>query len=135
MDICRRNGNRHRRNKYFRINITMKIRKNDIILLCSVLLISAVVFTVCLFLSDSNTDVAVITVDGEEYARLPLNKDTQLVIETKYGTNTVVTENGQVYITDADCPDKTCVKTGCADKLKPIVCLPHRLTVSIEAKE
>lgn len=113
----------------------MKIRKNDIILLISAVLVSAIAFTVCFFLFNGDKSFAVITVDGEEYARLPLSKDTQLVIETEYGKNILVIENGKVYISDADCPDKTCVKTGCADKLKTIVCLPHRLTVSIESEE
>lgn len=117
------------------MSTAMKIRKNDIILLCSVLLLSAAVFAFCLFWFKGNEEFAVVTVDGEEYARLPLSEDTQLVIETEYGTNILIIENGQAYISDADCPDRTCVKTGRADKLKTVVCLPHRLTVSIEAEE
>ncbi len=46
------------------------------------------------------------------------------------GTNTVVIENGEIYISEANCPDKTCVRMG---KLKsadlPVVCLPHKLII------
>ena len=39
-------------------------------------------------------------------------------------------EDGTIRISEADCPDKTCIKTG---KLKsegvPIVCLPHKLVI------
>lgn len=110
----------------------MKLRKNDIILLCSVIAASALLFAVFFILSSDNKEIAVVTVDGEEYARLSLDNDTELVIETEYGVNILVIENGKVYISDADCPDKTCVKTGCADSMKSIVCLPHRLTVTVE---
>ena len=46
------------------------------------------------------------------------------------GYNLVVIKDGTVCISEADCSDQTCVKTG---ELKsdylPIVCLPHKLIV------
>ena len=46
------------------------------------------------------------------------------------GYNLIVINAGTICISEADCPDQTCVKTG---RLKsdylPIVCLPHRLIV------
>lgn len=46
------------------------------------------------------------------------------------GWNDITIKNSQIFISDADCPDKTCVKTG---KLRseniPIVCLPHKLVI------
>lgn len=48
------------------------------------------------------------------------------------GTNTVHAENGAISITDANCPDKLCVKTGkITNETYPIVCLPHKLVVRI----
>ena len=46
------------------------------------------------------------------------------------GYNLVVIKNGTVCISEADCPDQTCVKMGVlkSDYL-PIVCLPHKLIV------
>ncbi len=34
-----------------------------------------------------------------------------------------------IRISEADCPDKTCVKTGVLSDSVPIVCLPHKLII------
>lgn len=108
------------------------MKKNDIILLVCAVGIAAIVFLAFwLFLSGTGS-VAVVTVDGEEYARLPLDENTELVIDTPNGTNKLTVKDGEVYMTEADCPDKTCIKTGAADELKSIVCLPHKVTVTVE---
>ena len=46
------------------------------------------------------------------------------------GFNLIVIKNGAICISEADCPDQTCVKIGIlkSDYL-PIVCLPHKLIV------
>ena len=50
------------------------------------------------------------------------------------GYNLVKIQNGTICISEADCPDQTCVETG---RLKsdylPIVCLPHKLIVRYPA--
>ena len=74
----------------------------------------------------------VVRVDGEEYARLPLDKDTELLIESDRGSNLLVVKDGRAYISEATCPDLICVHTGYADELKSVVCLPNKVTVSIE---
>ncbi|MBR2613326.1 MAG: NusG domain II-containing protein, partial [Clostridia bacterium] len=48
------------------------------------------------------------------------------------GTNLLIIKDGKAYISEATCPDLVCVHTGHADELKSIVCLPNRVTVSIE---
>ena len=110
------------------------MKKNDIILLSVIVVIAVIVFAVLYFVLSDKGDVAVVTVDGEEYARLPLDENTKLIIETEYGSNVLIINDGRVYIEDADCPDKTCVKTGEANEMKSIVCLPHRLTVTVESE-
>lgn len=46
------------------------------------------------------------------------------------GYNTVMISDGTICISDADCPDKTCVHTGVLrSEQVPIVCLPHRLVI------
>ncbi len=108
------------------------MKKNDIILLVCVVGVAALALLVLWVMLSGTGDVAVVTVNGEEYARLPLDEDTELVIETPNGTNILVIKDGNAYMTEADCPDKTCVKTGVADELRSIVCLPHKVTVSVE---
>lgn len=52
------------------------------------------------------------------------------------GWNEVSIKNGEISIIDADCPDKTCVKTGVLrSESIPIVCLPHRLVIRFAGKE
>ena len=109
------------------------MRKSDIILLCSVLLSALVVFGICAAFSLGKGETVVIRVDGKEYARLPLDEDAELLIEgVNGGTNLLIIKDGEAYISEATCPDLVCVHTGHADELKSIVCLPNRVTVSIE---
>ena len=110
------------------------MKKNDILLLGAVLTLAAVIFLVCLFFTADDGNCAVITVDGEVYAKLPLDENTELLVSTEYGENLVAVRDGKVYVTDADCPDKICVRSGEATPMNSIVCLPHKLTVSVEAE-
>jgi len=51
-------------------------------------------------------------------------------------TNTVHVEKGRICIIKADCPDITCVHQGyISDGVSPIVCLPNKITIKIEADE
>lgn len=48
------------------------------------------------------------------------------------GYNTIHVEQGSIRVSEADCPDRLCVKQGeITNGIYPIVCLPHRLTVRI----
>ena len=77
---------------------------------------------------------AVIYCDGEEMMRVPLTEEyTEIPVETPFGTNRVVISHGEVCVTEADCPDKLCVKQGkIHNHGQTIVCLPHKLVVEIE---
>ncbi len=111
------------------------MKKNDIILLFCILIFSAILFCVLFFALNGHGAVAVIRIDGEEYARLPLNEDTELSVVTEHGTNLVVIKEGQAFISDADCKDRVCVRTGVASEMRSVVCAPHRLTLTIEEAE
>lgn len=54
-------------------------------------------------------------------------------IETEDSYNIVTIENGEIFVSEAGCPDKTCMKSGMlrAENL-PIVCLPNRLVIRFE---
>ena len=74
----------------------------------------------------------VISIDNKEYETVSLKENEKVVIENEYGKNVVIIKDGQVYVETADCPDKTCVKQGKIMKTgQSIVCLPHRMTVTI----
>ena len=51
---------------------------------------------------------AIVTVDGVEKAALPLNGEDSVRIETETGYNVVTVQDGQAFVTEADCRDQIC---------------------------
>lgn len=83
---------------------------------------------------------AVIRQNGKIIKEIDLNAVTdpyEFEIKTSDGhSNTIRVEQGKIAIIDADCADKICVNTGyISDGVIPIVCLPHRLSITIVDKE
>ncbi len=108
------------------------IKKADIVLLTAVT-VAAAVFFVLSFIHVGG-DYAVIYVDGEEHSRLSLSEDTELTVATEWGENTVTVAGGEAYVSDADCPDGTCVRSRAVSREgQSIICLPHRLMLVIES--
>lgn len=96
-----------------------------------IILIAALLAALWMFPSHKGTDAA-IYINGELYKRLPLSKDTTLVVESEFGRNTVVIKDGEVSIADADCEGKDCEKERISEAARSIVCLPNRLSIIIE---
>ena len=71
--------------------------------------------------------------NGKLILSLPLSENTKQTIRcTDEGSNQFLIQDGAVTMTDADCGDKTCVKTGPIKEAgQSIVCLPHRLVITI----
>lgn len=109
----------------------------DIILVSVILVIGLSAFLIYHFTReevDVDEACVIVSVNGEEIARYPLNKDGVYVLNG--GTNTIVVEDGKVYMREATCPDKTssegCVTQGVISKNgETIVCLPNKLMVEI----
>ena len=120
----------------------MKIRdenntiKHDLILLAAFLIIGAVILLFMNRQKETEGAYALITLDAKEYARLPLNEDTVLCIDSDKGTNKVVVSDKEVYVESADCPDQICVDHAhIRYNDETIVCLPHRLIITIISEE
>ena len=80
--------------------------------------------------------VATITVDGKPVREIDLTEvtgpETFDVPGANGGSNTVLVEPGRIRVSAADCPDHICVDQGfISDGTVPIVCLPHKLMISI----
>ena len=103
------------------------MKKGDIALI----IIAVIVLSLWLFPSQGGAEV-VISVNGEIYKKLPLDKNCEITVESEYGTNTVVIRDRKVFVTDADCPDKLCEKSAISKSGRSIVCLPNRLSVVVE---
>lgn len=114
----------------------VKKKKRDIIFIGVLLVVALIAFFVVDKFIKKDGNKVVIKVDGEIVKIVNLT-DTNNIIVNGYdgGTNNVVIENGTVYMTEADCPDKICVNTGKISKIgETIVCLPHRVVVEIQGE-
>ena len=74
-----------------------------------------------------------ITVAGEEYGTYSLSEDQRIEIND---TNVCEIQDGEVHMTEADCPDQLCIHQGSIHiQGETIVCLPNRVTVEITGND
>ena len=109
------------------------MKKADRHLTSGLLLISAVFFLWFYNTRESGAEVLVM-IDQKEVARLPLEENQTFQISSDLGNNLLVIKDGIARVTEADCPDKICVNNyaaGIRYNGESIICLPHRVVVSI----
>ena len=105
------------------------MKKNDLILIGSILLVIAIVFAATTLTKEEGAYV-VVKVDGKEVGQYSLAIDGEY--ELNGGTNVLRIEGGVAYLTEADCPDHLCVKQGKIHMTgETITCLPNKLTVTV----
>ena len=111
--------------------LNKRYRRADAILAAAVLAVALGVAVLLWVLPKTGT-AAEITVDGVTVATLPLNTDTTYTVKGVGGHNTVVVCGGKVTVTDANCPDKICVRHRAVSRAgESIICLPHRVVVTV----
>jgi hypothetical protein len=109
------------------------MKKRDIILIASVLIIAVALFLVVELTKEDGAGV-VVKVDGKEVAQYSLEENGTYPLNG--GTNILVIENGKAYLSDANCPDKLCVHQGKISRTgETITCLPNKLTVTVFGAE
>lgn len=119
-------------------------RKNWLIILAVAVL--AAVMLVVSFGTGTSTDedVAIISVDGSEYARIPLSRPQTVTIRQTDGAVNVVSVTADgVQMHSSTCENQLCVQTGQVTRdnweFKPngafIVCLPNRVSVELAVKQ
>lgn len=103
------------------------VKKADIILLTVIIAFSLLL---CLIpFNSKNGKTLVISVNNEEYARFPISEDKIITLQN----NTVIIEDGYVYMTSANCPDKVCINRGKINKKgETIICLPNKTVLEVE---
>ena len=106
-------------------------KQGDIVLIVGCLLAALVCCGLWLLLRQKGGAV-IVEQNGRETARYALSEDRTVRIEGQGGYNVLVIENGEAWLSETDCPNLLCVKTG---KIRyagqSIVCLPHKLAVRI----
>lgn len=118
----------------------MKLKKGDLAILI-LLIVAALGWVVKDFIWPDTIDKnAVIKVESQIYATHVLDSSNQLMeIPIELPDNNyvhVVMEGDIIWVEDASCPDKVCVKTGKITKPgQSIVCLPNKTVVYIEGTE
>lgn len=109
-----------------------------IILICVIAVFAISAVLSLYFLRPSNSKNVVIIRDNEVLYSFDLSTAENQTIRIDYesgGYNIVDIENGEIRISEADCPDKTCVKTGTLKSEEiPVVCLPHHLILRFSDK-
>ncbi|MDD6263200.1 MAG: NusG domain II-containing protein [Clostridiales bacterium] len=110
----------------------MKTRPLDIAV-CAAVILSAVFLLVLpkIFSAEESSGVLLVSVrvNGEELARFPLSEDREF--DCGNGV-TVSVSGGKAFISESDCPDKTCMRAGKLDASgETAVCLPNRTVVKI----
>ena len=88
------------------------------------------------YLTGTNGDYAVITQDGITIGQYRLSGNQTFTVTTEDGhSNTLTIKDGQIWVSQADCPDQLCMKQGHISRAgQSIICLPHKLTVLISAR-
>ena len=107
-----------------------------LIVICVILISSIGVFTF-MKASQGSHHIAEIKQDGKVIKVIDLDKVTESQqLKIPYASvnyNLITVEKGRIRITDADCPDKICVKAGWISQAgQTIVCLPHKLIIKIQ---
>ena len=106
-------------------------RRNDLLLILG--LLAAAGLCALLLRPGDGGAWAVVEVDGAETARYSLAQDRTVRLETGGGYNVLSISGRRAAVTEADCGDHTCVRTGWIDRRgEAIICLPHRLVVRVE---
>lgn len=117
-------------------NTDFTMKRRDIMILVIVLAVIAAVGLIYYFLKQ-NGSYAEITVNGELYGTYSLDEDQEIPIKDSDGnvTNTAEIKDGKVFMIEATCPDKLCIKQGKkSDANSEIVCLPNKVVISVKSE-
>ena len=78
-----------------------------------------------------------ILLDGAVIREIDLSRvyrEESFRVECPEGYNLITVRPGAICVSEADCPDRICVRMGwLTDGAAPIVCLPHRLMIRLKA--
>lgn len=110
------------------------IKKADLLLLAAALG-AAVLFALYLLLSGERGSSVQVVCDGRLLGEYSLQEDREIPLSLEEGRNLLLIRDGKVWMEEADCPDRLCVRQGAVSRAgESIICLPHKLTVSVTGR-
>ena len=109
--------------------------KADILIIAGVIIIALLIMVIPGFIYENNIAEVVIMQDQSEIGRYSLlQNETITVTDSEGNYNLVMINEGTVQVTDADCPDKLCVRQRTISSHgESIICLPHKLVIQISS--
>ena len=115
------------------------MKKMDKIMILVIVCVSVLSLFIIRFVQSTESEkIVIIKHDGQILKTFTLNEDTSAsyTFESEEMHNQVVIKNGKVTVSESNCKDQTCVKTGSISQIgESIVCLPHKFSVEIYASE
>lgn len=109
----------------------MKKYKIDFIIIIFFVLM-AVISIALFYLNKEEGEYVEVIVNKEIKDIFPLDENKQYTILDGKNINKIKIEDGKVWVTDASCPDKLCVKQGKIDKDgQSVICLPNKVVIKI----
>ncbi|MBQ4579881.1 MAG: NusG domain II-containing protein [Clostridia bacterium] len=123
------------------------MNKKNLLVIGGIFLIAAALLAVTLLnrpMTAVEEDMVIISVDGKEYARVPLSKPRMVTVEQQNGCVNVVevSDHGAVMLSST-CDNQLCVQMGEVTvdnwEIRPnqqfIICLPNRVSVELAVTE
>ena len=109
------------------------MKKKDILIIALALGVAGLLYAASQISGGAEATTIVVTVDGQEVLRRPLALEDSYEIRQDDGSlNVIAVEEGAVYMQEANCRDGLCIAQGkMRNAAKTIVCLPHKLVVSL----
>lgn len=108
------------------------MKRNDVILLLGVLSAALLLWV---FRPEQKTEDGawvLVRIKGTEYGRYALSEDRTEELPGVLGTNRFVIKDGMVWMEEAVCPDKYCIRQGTISKTgQQIICLPNSIIIEI----
>ncbi|MCI8511742.1 MAG: NusG domain II-containing protein [Lachnospiraceae bacterium] len=111
--------------------------KREALLILGILFLAALLFAWDRLRHTEPAAVVEISVDGETVATLSLDTDQEFTAQGPAGgINRLLIRDGEVWVLEATCPDKLCIRQGKIHRDgELIVCLPNRMTAKITGGE
>ncbi|WP_297281588.1 NusG domain II-containing protein [uncultured Anaerococcus sp.] len=111
----------------------MKIKKGDIVISISLLLLSLIMaFAISQMNTDKTGRILRVEKDGELLYELPLDKDREIVLKDSGHYNRIIVKDGKAYMGEADCRDKVCLHMyPISEAGETIICLPNRVFLEV----
>lgn len=108
------------------------MKKKDVFLILIVVFLAGVGLLANKIIQSGAGEKVEIYVDNKLYESCPIDEDKVVKIDRDGHENIIKIHDHGVEMTEANCPDHVCVKTGFITKPEEsIVCMPHKVSVKI----